>query len=167
MDKDRRRTYWDTFEDSYQMGHEKHRDYLLSLMNQKGISSFLDVGCGTGPLYELNQENEWVMEYKGTDYSPAMIEIAKKLFPEADWDVQDARDMKEADNSWSAVVLMHVLDHLNDYPAAIKEAARVAQNYVIIILWRAFVDEGVRLNDRNMMGKEEGEKPWEDTYLQE
>ena len=80
---DNPRTYWDTFEGAYQMGHQKHRDYLLDLMNKKGIASFLDVGCGTGPLYELNQENEFSMEYKGTDYSPAQIEVAKKLFPEA------------------------------------------------------------------------------------
>ncbi len=164
---DNPRTYWDTFEGAYQMGHQKHRDYLLDLMNKKGIASFLDVGCGTAPLYELNQENEFSMAYKGTDYSPAMIEIAKKLFPEADFDVQDARNMDEEDNSWSAVVMMHVLDHLDNYQDAIKEAARVARNYVIIILWRAFVDEGIRLNDRNMMGKKEGEKPWEDTFLQE
>ena len=35
------------------------------------------------------------------------------------------------------------------------------------MIWRSFVDSGTHLNDRNMMGKNEGEEPWEDTYLQE
>ena len=35
-------------------------------------------------------------------------------------------------------------------------------------MWRAFVNgPDNNLNDRNMMGKSEGEKPWEDTHLQE
>jgi len=150
MDKKDMKTYWDTFETPYQMGPQKHRLYLMGKMKELGIESFLDVGCGTGPLYELNKD--YGLKYKGTDYSPAMIEIAKESFPEGDWEVQDARKLTEKDNSWDAVVLMHALDHLDDYQAAIFEAARVTSKYVIIILWRSFVAEGVNLNDRNTMG---------------
>jgi ubiquinone/menaquinone biosynthesis C-methylase UbiE len=167
MDKKDRKTYWDTFESLYQMGIQKHRIYLLDLMDRLGVSSFLDVGCGTGPLYELLKTRQQIVDYKGVDYSPAMVEIAKTHFPQGDWEVEDARKLTEEDNSWDAVVLMHSLDHLDDHKSAIKEAARVAKRYVIIILWRSFVSEGTRLNNRNMYGKEEGEEPWEDTHLQE
>lgn len=173
------RTYWDTFEGLYQMGSQKHRIYLLDLLKRHDVKSILDVGCGTGPIYEMIKntkettedgfviDNRWDFDYKGTDYSPAMIAIAQENFPEAKWEVQDARSLTEKDDSWDCVLLMHALDHLDDYQAAIKEAARVTSKYVCIVLWRAFVDEGTRLNPRNMYGKQEGEEPWEDTYLQE
>lgn len=157
------RTFWDTFHSLYQHGPNKHRLYLLKKMKELGCESFLDVGCGTGPLYELNKDE---LKYKGTDYSWAMIEQAKKHFPDGDFEVQDARKMTEKDNSWDCVVSMHCLDHLDDHRSAIKELARVAKKYVIIVLWRGFVGQD-RINDRNMMNKSEGEKPWEDTYLHE
>lgn len=173
MDKVKR-TFWDTFESPYQMGKQKHREYALDLLKEKGVETILDVGCGTGPIYELirdERDNEdrqrWKFEYKGTDYSWAMIDIAKGQFSEARFEVQDARKLSEPDKSWDCVFLMHCLDHLDNYQAAIAEAARVAKKYVCIILWRSFVNEGTRLNDRNMMGKQEGEEPWKDTYLQE
>jgi len=161
------RTYWDSFSGLYQMGPAKHRTYLLDKLNDLGVESFLDVGCGTGPLHELNKRPMYQFKYKGTDYSFAMIREAKKAFPEGDFEIQDARKLDEKDKSWDAVVLMHCLDHLDDYEAAIKEATRVAKKYVIIILWRTFVSEGTNLNNRNMMDKEDGEEPWEDTHLQE
>ena len=161
------RTYWDSFTDPYQMGDQKHRLYLMDLLKEKGVKSVLDVGCGTGPIYEINMNHRYDFDYKGTDYSPAMIEIAKEHFPDALWEVEDARKLTESDNSWDCVLLLHCLDHLDDYASAIKEAARVSNKYVCIVLWRGFVNEGTNLNDRNTMGKEEGEEPWEDTHLQE
>lgn len=166
------RTYWDTFDTSYQMGEQKHRAYMLDLLKEKGVMSLLDVGMGTAPIFDLivnNPEHRWdnIKQYKGTDYSYAMVDVAKEMFPYGHFEVQDARSLKEAPNSWDCVLLMHSLDHLDDYQAAIAEAARVAKKYVCIILWRGFVNEGTNLNPRNMYGKEEGEEPWEDTYLQE
>lgn len=167
-----KRTYWDTFESSYQMGSQKHRVYMLDLLREKDVGTLLDVGGGTMPIYDLivnNEEGRWdnIHDYKGTDYSWAMVDIAKEAFPYGNFEVQDARKLDEKDNSWDCVLLMHSLDHLDDYQAAIREAARVAKKYVCIILWRGFVNEGTNLNPRNMYGKQEGEEPWKDTYLQE
>lgn len=171
------RTFWDSFHSQYQMGPSKHRLYLLDKMLELGVENFLDVGCGTGPLYDLVAntpglpgsftDNKWPFHYKGTDYSWAMIEQAQKAFPEGDFEVQDARKLKEHDTSWDAVVLMHCLDHLDDYQAAINEAARVSKKYVVIILWRNFAAVGTNLNNKNRMNKNEGEPDWEDTHLQE
>lgn len=162
------RTYWETFKGSYQMGAQKHRIFLLDLLKNKGITSILDVGCGTGPIYEMIAQNDaWTFDYKGTDYSFAMIESAKEMFSEGSFDIQDARQLREADDSWDCVLLMHALDHLDDYKSAIKEAKRVAKKYVCIVLWRSFVKEGTHLNSVNRMHKEASEEPWEDTHLQE
>lgn len=172
MDKSKQRTYWDSFEQEYQMGNQSHREYLLNLLAEKGANTILDVGCGTGPIYELIQRPDMpdFVQYKGTDYSPAMIEICKRNFPQGNWQVEDARHLSEPDSSWDCVLLMHSLDHLDDYEAAIREAARVARKYVLIVLWRGInYAPGAEnnLNDKNMMGKEEGQDPWEDTHLQD
>lgn len=160
--------FWDSFEGFYQMGEQKHRMYLLNLLKDKGVKTLLDDGCGTAPIYEIIKNHpEFDFKYKGTDYSSAMIAICKDNFPEGDFEVEDARKLTEKDNSWDCVLLLHCLDHLDDYAAAIKEATRVSSKYVCIVLWRGFVNDGTRLNDRNMMHKEPGEEPWKDTYLQE
>lgn len=174
------KTYWESedFTHPYQMGPQKHRVYMLDLLKDKEVKSLLDDGCGTAPIYQLIKETteqtldgivfpRWEFKYKGTDYSRQMIKTAKKLFPKGNFEVQDARKLSEKDDSWDCVLLMHALDHLDDYRSAIKEAARVSKKYVCIILWRGFINEGTNLNDRNMMGKKEGENPWKDTYLQE
>lgn len=160
------KTFWDTFDSLYQHGPAKHRTYLLDKMDELGVSGFLDVGCGTGPLYELNRNRENPFMYKGVDYSWAMIEQAQKHFPEGSFEVQDARKLKESDSAWDAVVLMHCLDHLDDYRAAIREATRVSRKYVIIILWRPFTSTD-NLNSVNTMHKDPGEDPWDDTHLHE
>lgn len=167
-------SYWesDDFMSSYQMGSQKHREYLLDLLKSKGVHSLLDVGCGTAPIYQLiteAEEGRWdnITKYKGTDYSRTMIETSKREYPYGDFEVQDARELLELEDVWDCVLLMHCLDHLDNYEAAIAEASRVSAKYVCIVLWRGFVNEGTNLNDRNSMGKQEGEEPWKDTYLQE
>ncbi|MFA5013929.1 MAG: methyltransferase domain-containing protein [Actinomycetota bacterium] len=163
------KTYWDTFYTPYQHGPRKHRIYLLDLLKEKGVKSLFDIGMGTGPIYELIKKSEgrWNFDYKGTDYSPAMVDVAKKTFPEGNFEVQDARHLTEPDNSWDSVLLMHCLDHLDDYQSAIREAKRVARKYICIVLWRSFVVKGTNINPINRMGKEPDEEPWEDTFLQE
>lgn len=172
------KTYWESedFEAPYQMGAQKHRVYLLDLLKNKGVASLLDVGCGTAPIFQLitetvdeEGEGRWdnIKKYKGTDYSRTMIETCKREFPYGDFEVQDARELLELEDMWDCVLLLHSLDHLDNYEAAIVEAGRVSSKYVCIVLWRGFVGEGTNLNDRNTMGKKEGEEPWQDTHLQE
>lgn len=180
------KNYWDYLSSNgqtYQMGAQSHRVWLLDLLKEKKVVNILDVGCGTGPIYQLIKEEmvpskieddflakRWNFEYKGTDYSEGMIEVCKKEFPEANWEVEDARHLTESDNSFDCVLLMHCLDHLDDYAVAIKEAARVARGWVLIVLWRGvnYAPGAVNnLNDKNMYGKEPGEEPWTDTHLQD
>lgn len=165
------RTYWDFVAGTgglYHMGPNKYRTYILDRLKQLGVISILEVGCGTAPIYGMIKENiNWGFKYKGTDFANEMVEVARDYFKTANLDIQDARKLKEGDNRWDCVLSIDCLDHLDDYKAAIAEAARVAKKYVVISLWRDFVTSGTSLNSRNMMNKEEGEEPWEESYLQE
>jgi len=162
------KNYWesDFFKIPYQHGVQPHRTFLLNLLKEKDVDSVLDVGCGTGPLYQMMTENpKWDFKYKGTDYSKTMIETAKREL-NGDFEVQDMRKLKEGNHSWDCVVLMHSLDHVDDYKKAIKEAARVAKRYVCIVLWRRFVPEGTTLNSVNKMDRTD-DIAWDDTHMQD
>ena len=159
------RTYWDTVPGPYQHGPHKHRMYMLNLLQEKGIQTILDDGCGTGPLYEIIKNNHLPFDYKGVDYSKHFIDIAKEVFPEAIFEVQDMRHLDEPDDTFDCVVMLHSLDHVKEFDKAIAEAARVSTKYVCIVLWRAFSNGETQINDRNMMDKKPGEEPWKDTYL--
>lgn len=137
MDK---KDYWSEVSENgrlYQMGEQSHRIYLLDLLKRNNVESILDVGCGTGPIYQLIKESDkYGFGYKGVDPSIYMINSCKKNFPEADWQVEDAVNLIELYNSWDCVLLMHSLDYVVDFDKAIKEAARVARKYVLIVLWQ-------------------------------
>lgn len=103
----------------------------------------LDVGCGPGWNYDhFMQYGPDVYRYKGVDYSPRFIKVAKERWPGAKFEVQDCRKLKEEDNSWDVVILQDVLEHTNGYEKPIAEAMRVANNRVIICLWRPFNTNG-------------------------
>lgn len=157
--------YWNTVDAPYQMGPQKHRLYVLDLLKDKGVETLLDVGCGTGPMYEIIKNNHLPFDYKGVDYSEHFIECAQKLFPEAIFEVQDMRHLEEPDDTFDCVLMLHSLDHVKEYDQVIAEAARVSCGYVCIVLWRAFTEGDVQVNDRNMINKQSWEEPWEDTYL--
>lgn len=168
------KTFWDYVAGTgglYQMGPSLYRTYILDRLIELDVHSILEEGCGTGPIYQLINDIEkykkWNFKYKGTDFASEMIKVAKKNFPKGNFETQDARKPTEKDDSWECVLLIDTLDHLDNYKEVIAEAARIATKYIVISLWRDFVSEGTNLNDRNMMNKEPGEKPWDDTHLQE
>ena len=176
------KTYWEheDFGVEYQMGPQKHRLYILDKLAELEVKTLLDLGCGTGPIYGLITSEQYagrwdnIIRYRGSDYSWRMIETCKKLFPYGDFKVDDARALHEPDDCYDAVLIMHCLDHLDDYASAIKEAVRVSKKYIILCLWNPFVNEGTVLNNKNEYGKQKdaegnllpGEEPWEDTHLQ-
>ena len=118
------------------------RSYIASLV--EGRDSFLDVGCGGGITYEAlhkigylnNDEALECIKYKGVDYSQKFIDACKELFPDVEWEVQDALHLKEADNSWDVVYLRNVIENCSYYDAPIREAFRVARRLVIITIWQ-------------------------------
>src|SRR3990167_590448 len=155
------KTYWDQedFSTPYQMGAQKHRLYILDKLKELGVNSLLDEGCGTGPIYDLiinSEEGRWdnIRRYRGTDYSWRMIDTCRSLFSNGDFKIEDARHLDEPDSTWDCVLLMHCMDHLDDYASAIKEAVRVSKKYVAFIFWTGFVNEGTTLNSKNVLIKE-------------
>jgi ubiquinone/menaquinone biosynthesis C-methylase UbiE len=133
----------------------------LSLV-RKG-ESLLDIGCGSATTTECIDENfkDVVGKYKGVDFIDHRIKYCKETFPKYDFEVQNAMNLKEKDNSWDVVWSRHVVDHLPSFEDSINEQIRVARKRVICVLWYSWSDQP----EHSIKQIEAGGKTYENEYL--
>jgi SAM-dependent methyltransferase len=111
-----------------------YETYFTSLTSQS-IAPLLDaVGAGpgvrlldvaTGPGHLAWAAAQRGAEVVGCDVSPAMVEIAKRLYPDVEFRPGDAEELPFEDASFDAVVMNYGLLHLSRPELAIQEAFRV------------------------------------------
>jgi len=131
---------------SYGEGPGSDTRIQLSAMLKEG-ESVLDVGCGPGwNLDHFSQFGPKISKYKGVDYSRRFVKAANKRlrientekFTDIDvrqFEKQDCRKLKEANQSWDVVIIQDCLEHTNGYEEPIREALRVAKEKVIVTFW--------------------------------
>lgn len=94
--------------------------------------SVIEVGCGSGYYSEvLSELVPGGVCYTGTDYSDAMITLARMHYPSTTFEVADATRLPYADQTFDIVFNGVSLMHIVDYKAVIREAARVAKRYCL------------------------------------
>jgi SAM-dependent methyltransferase len=92
----------------------------------------LEVGCGSGYYSDVFATLlPGSVRYTGIDYSDAMIARARAHYPSAALEVGDATRLPYADGAFDIVFNGVSLMHIIDYPAVIREAARVASRYCV------------------------------------
>ena len=103
-------------------------DHLLAQLPP--VARVLEVGCGTGELWRHNAARippGWQVTL--SDFSPGMLADARRalgrLAERFGWLVADAAAIPCQDGVFDAVVANHVLYHLPDPAAGIRELARV------------------------------------------
>jgi SAM-dependent methyltransferase len=94
--------------------------------------TILEIGCGNGHYSEvLSHLARQSIDYTGVDYSQAMIESARRNYPDRKFMIGDATALPFSDRSfdlaWSGTVLMHIVE----YQKAIEETCRVARRFCI------------------------------------
>lgn len=111
------------------------RTFVASLI-QKG-ESILDVGCGAGVGYEALAAVGLESRYVGIDSSEPAIEIARELYPSADFRVGNATSLvaQLGSRSFDVVVMRHVLEHLPDFEVAMNEAMCVARRLAVFVFF--------------------------------
>jgi ubiquinone/menaquinone biosynthesis C-methylase UbiE len=99
----------------------------------------LDLGCGNGRIYELFSGKR--LDYYGVDFSGNLIEIAKRRYPQINFQVADALNLPFPDNFFDKVFSIAVLHHIPSKEmrlSFLKEAKRVLKpgGYLAITVWR-------------------------------
>lgn len=108
--------------------------------------SVLDLGCGIGALKSLLPNNE----YLGLDYSETAIRVARERNPGTEFQVFDARNLRElAENSADVVVMRHFLESQENWREAVEQSFRIANKKVIINMRRNFSHEPSRKVEDN------------------
>jgi ubiquinone/menaquinone biosynthesis C-methylase UbiE len=103
--------------------------------------SLLDIGCGIGFYGLLFQKySNKQIEYRGCDFSSAMVETARRLNPGAQFQQNDARELSHPDKSFDVVWISALLEHVPECEQVLAEAARVGRSF--ILLHRLFLHEG-------------------------
>ena len=78
----------------------------------------LDLGCGNGRLLQIFKEID--IDYTGVDSSEKLIEVAKKLYPNAKFQVADALHPPFPTNHFDKIYSIAVLHHIPSEELRIK-----------------------------------------------
>ena len=115
-----------------ELGFIKEKTIITQSLKTGKDQKILDIGCGTGEFSGLfNKEN-----YTGIDINKEYINFAKTK-NKKNFLVMDATDLKFADNTFDAILIMAVLHHLEltGMERVLSEAKRVLKpNGKILIL---------------------------------
>ena len=108
---------------------KKHFDRLLlkefaSVNNDKG--PFADFGCGPGQTTKFLYDNG-VKNIIGIDISPAMIDAARRLFPEIKFETGDLLNISYESNYFGSALAFYAIVHFNydQIKTAFSEVNRV------------------------------------------
>ncbi len=103
------------------------------LLEPKKYERVLDIGCGKGN--HLLFFNKLGLDISGIDASPYMIDLAKKrLGNRCTLKTGMAEDLPFDDNEFDLVLLINTLEFLDNPLQALREAGRVANRKVLIVV---------------------------------
>jgi len=95
--------------------------------------TLLDVGCASGYYSEVISTlvgNRF--EYTGSDYSDAMLNLARKRYPNIEFLKLDIRHIELSDMSYDIVFSGALIVHVKEWEEAIIELTRITRLYLIL-----------------------------------
>jgi SAM-dependent methyltransferase len=98
-------------------------DPLLDAAGVKPGQTVLDLCCGQGNVAAVLISRG--CKVVGADFSPAMLELARRRLPDAIFMTADAQDLPFPDGTFDVVVSNVGICHVPDQPRALAEARRV------------------------------------------
>ena len=134
------------YDSAYARGGERHAawrelgakgkaDHVEALCKSAGLrsSSIAEIGCGDGALLAELSSRGFGGSLSGFDISPAAIELAQARAAArvVSLAVFDGVRLPVGDRSFDLGVLSHVLEHVDDPGALLREAARACRALVV------------------------------------
>lgn len=97
--------------------------HILKTLSLKPGQTLLDIACGPGYVTRMAQGQG--TKVTGVDFSAAMVELARQVFPQSDFQIGDAESLDFADEAFDAVSCNFGMMHFANPEQAMKEAFRV------------------------------------------
>ncbi|MTD94660.1 methyltransferase domain-containing protein [Hyphomicrobium sp. xq] len=104
---------------------------LRSLPEMSSTSTVLEIGCSSGYYSEVLQIAGIPLEYSGCDYSPAFVDLAKRRYPDLNFNVEDSTMLSYPEEAFDVVVSGCCLLHIPEFGKAVEETGRVARRFAI------------------------------------
>ena len=110
----------------------RRSDAVMAALGAEAGDDVLEVGCGSGwytrALVRLGTR------VTASDLSPAYLEQARRLAPEARFQVEDAQRLSFPNESFDRVLLTEVIEHVPEPARAVREAARALRPEGVLAL---------------------------------
>jgi len=128
-----------------------HRDLLAALCARylptpvpaPELLHVLEVGCGTGRIYERLVPRLVANErYTGVDLSERMLAIGRGRFPRARFLAGDGYGLEFADGAFDVSLAFEVVGHLPEIGPFLRELVRVARRTAVFTVWPAGDEDG-------------------------
>jgi len=128
--------YW--AESPHEANHRQSLADLCALYLGSPPTSVLEVGCGTGRIYErLVPALIPASAYTGVDTSEAMLAIARRRHPEGNFRRGDAFELGCGGGAFDVVLCFEVLGHLPAIGAVLRELVQASRRTAIFTVWPA------------------------------
>ncbi len=115
--------------------HRRQREELLKLIAKLGVTTVLDVGCGSGDNLAGLAHAFPQMQLTGADLSPEALAIAARQAPAARLQKLDVQH-EALNERFDLVLSVQVLEHLPDDVSALRNMALMANQYVVATTMR-------------------------------
>lgn len=100
---------------------------VLGLAALRGDETVVDVGCGNGAYLAELAHHGHAGPMLGVDLSAGMLQAARSRAPGASLVAGDAAALPLRDNASGLTLAMHMLYHVPEPPAAVRELRRITQ----------------------------------------
>lgn len=130
--------------------HPPYRRFLQA-MEQADGQTLLDVGCGVGHYSEVLLRNYPHMKYSGCDFSTAMIEEARRLWPGREFFIADMLDVDYA--PYDIVLASSLIEVMDDWAKGVEALCRTVQGKLILSRVRIHSGPTVRNDDTGYPGQ--------------
>jgi 2-polyprenyl-3-methyl-5-hydroxy-6-metoxy-1,4-benzoquinol methylase len=116
--------------DGWKKKNEYYYDTLKKFIQRHVApgSKVLEIGCATGEVLACTAPSKGV----GIDVSPKMVEMARRKYPDLDFECSAIEDFK-SDEKFDYVIMVDLLDHVYDIPAVFRSLHKFCHQRTKII----------------------------------
>ncbi len=122
--------------------YQKSYDWLLQSLKENHVT-VLDIACGPGHVDYYLLQSRPDLQITGIDLAPRMIELARQLNPEGNYQLLDGRNIASLHSKYDVIVSAFCLPYLshNDMTSLLKNMTEMVHDNGIIYLSTTSSDE--------------------------